>query len=204
METNMKRIAIGLLALLLLGFVYIGISSIKIAWSFRENTRTAEEALNISNEETVRSVIYHTTMTWSSLDAYRNPEIQSQIATGPYLERFGYKFNQEGNGTLDYWSVTKAVTLTNVIVYEFTPTRFRSGACMNTYEERVTPKGEFLEAATYEGICGIYVFVKEQNNWLLIGAFNTTMRDTAARDWHQLPDWLKGIIGDLPDNLPKP
>lgn len=93
METNMKRIAIGLLALLLLGFVYIGISSIKIAWSFRENTRTAEEALNIANEETVRSVIYHTTMTWSSLDAYRNPEIQSQIATGPYLERFGYKFN---------------------------------------------------------------------------------------------------------------
>jgi len=200
----MKRVIISLfvILLLLLGIGYIAISSIQIKRDSLENTRAIEEILRESHEKTAVSAIYRFETTWMSLDAYRNPEVQARVATGPFLEQMRFKQEVGSFNTLEYWQVTKAVTITSVSVYEFTPTKFRTGACVNRNMDRVTPQGVFLESVTHQGVCIIYVFIWEQNNWMLAGAFNTTMRDTAARDWHQLPDWLKEIIGELPSNLP--
>lgn len=200
----MKRYILGLLLFLLVVVGCIGVFRLQSMWSSVKSTRTAEEALTEVYKDTASSAIYRFEMTWSSLEAYRDPQMQAQVATDPFLERVRFKHETDAFNTQDYWQVTKAVTVTSVIVYEYAPTRFKAGACTDKDMERVTPQGVFHESVSFKGICGIYVFIWEQNNWILAGAFNTTMHDTALRDWHQLPDEFKEVIGELPDHLPDP
>jgi hypothetical protein len=48
--------------------------------------------------------------------------------------------------------------------------------------------------------CGVYVFLLENRTWKLQGLFDTTLAHTVLRDWDYAPNWLKEIIGELPDD----
>ena len=60
---------------------------------------------------------------------------------------------------------------------------------------RTVLDGVYMESLPPIKICGIYVFVRDDDIWKLAGFFNTA----DPRDWDYAPDWLKDIIGELPD-----
>jgi hypothetical protein len=82
--------------------------------------------------------------------------------------------------------------------------RFKAGACVKKDLKRVQPDGTFVEDVSLGHHCGIYVFERFEGSWKLAGYFSTSLPySSIKRDWSQLPEWLKEILGDLPENLPQ-
>lgn len=158
-------------------------------------TAEAERVLIVEHGSEVRSQIENFESRWFSLEAHLDPGIQSELATGPYLEYFGNA--RQGASLYDepFWLVTTAAVVGNLRVLEYSPERFKAVACSVETTDKMTTDGVFIESLPPLDICGVYVFVREDDKWKLAGFFNTA----DPRDWNYAPNWLKEIIGDLPN-----
>jgi len=124
----------------------------------------------------------------------------AEVATGPYLE---HSLNKElGGANYDepFWLVITLAEVRKLRVVEYSPERFKAVAAVERRFDRTTTKGEIIESAVPGAICAVYVFVREDQSWKLVGFFVTsgTSREI-ARDWDLSSQWLKDIIGGLPD-----
>lgn len=146
------------------------------------------------HEATVQAQIHNFESRWHSLDAHLNPQVQSEVALGRYLDYFGYaRMNLSAE---PFWIVNTSTVVTKVKVLEFSATHFKATACIKTTDDEITPQGVFIQSLNPLEMCGIYVFEREENTWKLAGYFNTA----DPRDWDYAPQWLKAIIGELPAN----
>lgn len=131
---------------------------------------------------------------WLSEKAHRDPTVQMELATGKYLEYFGYA----GSNIQDepFWLVTDSAKLESMEMMEHDPDRFKAEACVIKSLRKILPDGTLVEnlPPPTSGLCGIYVFVKVENKWKLLGYLNTM----DSRNYEHAPDWLKQIIGEVP------
>lgn len=129
---------------------------------------------------------------WSSERSHRDPAYQAELATGMYLNYMGYaRSNMREQAE---WYVTDAADLESVNLMEYTPVRFKAEACMRTSGRRIRPDGQLLGVFSGIRTCGVYVFVKVEGMWKLLGFLN----DMDPRNHEYAPDWLKEIIGEFP------
>jgi hypothetical protein len=171
----------------------------------REVARESEQQTVATQEREVSGAVSNFELVWHGFPAHLDPQTRADVATGPYLEHMGRIENNANLEEEPYWLVTTAVTPTVIQVYNYEPNRLKAGACLEKKIDKVIPGGEFVGNLSHGEQCGIYVFIRENNLWKLTGFFNTTLPHSAVkRDWIQAPDWLKEIIGDLPEDFPTP
>jgi len=162
-------------------------------------TAAAEAFLTQTYGAEVTSAIEGFESRWFSLDAHVDPAVQSKIATGLYLEYFGYA--RAGAALYDepFWLVTTSAEVKKVRVVEYSPERFKAVASVVRMYNKTTTEGEIIELARSDTVCAVYVFVREDQTWKLAGLFLTGgTSEEVAREWSRAPGWLKEIIGDLP------
>lgn len=166
----------------------------------RQATATTEAILTEEHGTEIRRVIENFEMRWQSLEAHINPGIQAEVATGPFLKCFGYGGHGEAVYDEPFWLVITSAKVKNVRVLEYSPERFKAVASVARTFDKITPEERIIESSSPGGICGIYVFVREDGVWKLAGFFLTDPPpDDVVRDWNDSPDWLKEIIGELPE-----
>jgi len=165
-----------------------------------QGTATAEmeKSLTAIYGVEVRTTIEGFESRWLSLEAHTNPSLQSELATGPYLDYWGYA--RQGPAIYDepVWLVTRSAMVQRLAVLEHTNDRFKAVAHVVIMSDEITPRGVFKQSLAPDSMCGIYVFVREADTWKLTAYFNATDPKYVDRDWNEAPDWLKQIIGDLP------
>jgi hypothetical protein len=167
-------------------------------------TRNAERQLTDIYGPEVEVAIYNFEVARHSLGARKDPGIRAEVATGPYLEFWNRVSDDEGTGEEPMWLVAAHTSITKVLVYEYSPERFKAGACLRKDLKKVRPDGTFVEDVSLGDHCGIYVFERVEGSWKLAGYFFTSLPySSIKRDWSQLPEWLQEILGDLPENLPQ-
>lgn len=161
-------------------------------------TSEAERFLTETYGREVQATIENFESGWLSLETHKNPGIESELATGPYLDYFGLA--RKGQAIYDEpsWLITKSATVTRVRVLEYSPERFKAVAHVIAMIDEITPKGEFKQSLPPNRSCGLYVFAREDGKWKLAAYFNATDLRYVDRDWREAPDWLRQIIGDLP------
>jgi hypothetical protein len=139
--------------------------------------------------------------TWGSLEARRDPGIQSQVATGPFLERMGYADPDDPiYDNAPFWTITESASVQSVHVLEWKRgRRFKAVACVTKQTDEITKEWVFLKSLPPREFRGVYVFVRKDDTWKLSGFFDVTDRDRSWRDWDYAQEWLKEIIRDLPE-----
>jgi hypothetical protein len=163
-------------------------------------TVTAETSLTETHGVEVCDVIENFELQWGSLEAHRNPSVQSELAIGPFLHYWGYARMGEAIYDEPFWLVTTSATVKNVRVIEYSSERFRAVASVARRVDKTTTEGVIIESSLPRGHCEIYVFVRANNTWKLAGSFLTDgPPQDVERDWRDAPDWLKDIIGELPE-----
>lgn len=163
-------------------------------------TATAEAALTATYGSEVSSIIENFELRWYSLEAYVEPSIQSEIATGPYLDHWGYIHLGDIVYNEPSWSVITFADVKRIRVLEYSPERLKAVASVSRVFNDITSEGEIIQSSRPSGLCGVYVFTYENNVWKLAGFFLTDgPPQDVERDWRDAPDWLKDIIGELPD-----
>jgi hypothetical protein len=162
-------------------------------------TKDVEASLTEIHGARVSDAIENFEMRWSSLNAHKNPDIQSEIATGSFLDYFGYA--RQGSALFDepFWLIVKSATVESVRVLDYSPEHFKAVACVTELIDETDTQGVFKEALPPREFRGIYVFVHENDTWKLSGFFDITHPKDSARDWDYASDWLKEIIGDMPE-----
>lgn len=158
-------------------------------------TVAVEQQLLANYGVEVRDQIEYFESRWSSLEAHLIPDIQAELAVGRYLEYYGYARRGEDLYDAPFWLITRSAVVNRIRVLEYDTHHFKAMVCVVKDLEKVTPNGVSLEVLSPLRICGVYVFVREVNNWKLAGFFNTA----DSRDWDYAPEWLKEIIGELPE-----
>lgn len=129
---------------------------------------------------------------WLSEQSHREPAFQAELATGEYLDRLGYANSNVQNEV--EWLVTDAAELESLQLIEYDQQRFKAEACVIKYGRKIRPDSTFLDVFSGIRVCGIYVFVKSENKWKLLGFLNSM----DSRNYEHTPDWLKEIIGEVP------
>ena len=163
---------------------------------FLQATAEVERSLAGAFGVEVRSTIENFASRWSSLDAHLDPSIQSELATGPYLEYYGLARKGTALYEEPFWLITRSAIVVSFRVLEYSAGRFKAVGCVVKLTDETDTAGVFRKSLPAYESCGVYVFVREENTWKLAGFFNTA----DPRDWDYAPDWLKEIIGELPDN----
>ena len=138
----------------------------------------------------VSSVIVNFETLWLSEQSHRVPTFQEELATGEYLNRMGYANSNVENEV--EWLVTDSAELESLRLIEYSQQRFKAEACIIKSGRRIRPNGDFIGLFSNVRVCGIYVFVKIEHNWKLLGFLNSM----DPRNYEHTPDWLKEIIGD--------
>jgi len=138
------------------------------------------------------SVIVDFETLWLSEQSHREPAFQAELATGEYLDRLGYA-NSNVQSEVE-WLVTDAAELESLQLIEYNQQRFKAEACVITSGRKIRPDGTFLGLFSDVRVCGIYVFVKTENKWKLLGFLN----NMDPRNYEHTPDWLREIIGEVP------
>jgi hypothetical protein len=165
--------------------------------SFSTNTPTTTPTKITFTENEIReasTVIVDFETLWLSEQSHRDPVFQAELATGEYLDRLGYA-NSNVQSEVE-WLVTGAAKLESLQLIEYNQQRFKAEACVITSGRKIRPDGTFLGLFSDVRVCGIYVFVKTENKWKLLGFLN----NMDPRDYEHTPDWLKEIIGEVPQN----
>lgn len=164
------------------------------------NLHAGDASLTESHEEEARLAIENFELRWYSLEAHKEPSIQSEVATDPYLHYVGYA--REGKAIYDEpsWLIIKSVVIDGLTVLEYTDNRLKITAHIVRQIDEITPQGELRQSLPAVKSCGVYVFVRESNAWKLAGLFDMTNINNVLRDWRDAPDWLHQIIGDLPQS----
>jgi hypothetical protein len=163
-------------------------------------TKETETQLTETYGAEVRSVIERFELQWGSLEAHTDPSIQSQVATGPYLEYFGYARLSEAIYAQPFWLITTSASVEKVRVLEYGPVRLKAIAGVVREVAEVTTGGEPKQSRGTLRICGIYVFAREDTIWKLVGFFRIIGDpEEVTSTWEDSAPWLKDIIGGLPD-----
>jgi hypothetical protein len=166
----------------------IGACSNQDATSARVSaTRTAEEGLTNTYGIEVSRVIENFETSWFTLAAHRNPNIQSELATGPYLDYFGFSRAGDALEAEPYWLAVRSATIKDLRVVEYTSARFKAVACLDILDDKRTVEGELIEILPMREECRVYVFINAESSWKLATAFNTSAPDDVVRDWDQAP-----------------
>lgn len=155
-----------------------------------ESTTGTPYAENVIRE--VSNVILNFEMLWLSEKSHRDPIFQAELATGEYLDRLSY-INSNVQNEVE-WFVTDMAELASLRLIEYDQQRFRAEACVTTSGRKIHPNGDLLGLFSDVRVCGIYVFVKIENIWKLLGFLN----NMDPRNYEHAPDWLKEIIGEIP------
>lgn len=194
-----QKFSLRKLTLLMLLLVFLWVF---VEWQRSQNeqrlTRETERRLTVASGEEVKSAIQHFQMNWRSLEAHTNPDVQANIATGLYLEQYGYARLGKSIYNERSWSVTVKAFVDNVRVLEYTPEQFKATACATRDFNEVTRDGNLVESANQARsitTCGVYVFRRQNKTWKLIAYFNTADGD----HWEYAPEWLRELIGELPE-----
>jgi hypothetical protein len=159
-------------------------------------TATAEALLTEMHEEEARGAIENFELKRYSLEAHKDPSIQSQVVTGPYLNLgWGEEVYDE-----PFWLVVTSADVEGIQVLEYNPERLKAVAFVDRTLDKTTTDEVVLESSLPAGRCGVYVFLREDNTWKLAGFFVLMgTPQEIERDWNYAPDWLKETIGELPD-----
>lgn len=129
---------------------------------------------------------------WLSEQSHKTPAFQEELATGEYLNRMGYANSNVENEV--EWLVTDSAELESLQLIEYSQERFKAEACVITSGRKIRPNGDFIGLFSNIRVCGIYVFVKVEHKWKLLGFLN----NMDPRNYEHAPDWLKEIIGEFP------
>lgn len=151
-------------------------------------TEAAErQALTRAHGDEVKSAIerYHTI--WLSREAFLNPTLQYEVATEQWTNDVGLHAAEDP----PTGAMATSAAVSEVNVFEYTPTRFKAWAHATVTFDEVSLQGEVLRTwmAHYRGT---YVFLKSDGKWRL-GAF------LADEDWRGLehaPEWMRQLIGE--------
>jgi hypothetical protein len=163
-------------------------------------TATAEAALTVTYGPEVSSIIENFEMQWRSFEAHVDPSVQSELATGPFLDYWGYARRGEAIYDEPFWSVITFADVEHIRVLEYGPKYSKAVASVSRVFNDVTPEGKIIRSSRPGGRCGIYVFTHKDSAWKLAGFFLTDgPPQDVERDWRDAPDWLKDIIGELPE-----
>jgi hypothetical protein len=163
-------------------------------------TATAEMALTATYGSEVSNVIENFELQWYSFEAHVDPTIQSELATGAYLDYWGYARKGEAIYDEPSWSIITFADVNYIRVLEYSSKRFKAVASVSRVFNDITPEGKVIQSLRPGGHCGIYVFTYEDDVWKLVGFFLTEgPPQDVERDWRNAPDWLKDPIGDLPE-----
>ena len=186
-----------ILSFLLILCVALGpLNDLRIKKESLRATAEAEAILTDAHGKEVRDVIENFELQWHSLEAYTDPNIQSGVATGQYLECYS---NARGGISERPVLYTVSASVENVRVIEYSPQRFKAVADVIREMARAVPGGEILGVESSIQTCGVYVFVREDNIWKLLGFFNVGLPyNDVAYAWDYAPAWEKEIIGELP------
>jgi len=162
----------------------------------RQATVTAEALSTEMHEAEVRSAIENFELRWYSLEAHKNPSIQSQLVAEPHLNLgWGEEVYDE-----PFWLVITSAKVEEIQVLEYSLERFKAVAFVARTFDKTTTEGTIIESLLPSGRCGVYVFVHEDSSWKLAGLFVLMgTPQEIERDWNYAPDWLKETIGELPD-----
>lgn len=166
-----------------------------------EATVEAERALTQAHGDEVREVIEQYNARVGGFDTAKDPSLLSELATGPYLEYL--RDAGESLSDAPSWYVTSSVHVEGVRVLEYTPDRFRAIGCGVLQIDRVTSTGQVMKTLPPSEFWAIFVFVREDGAWKAVAALDTIIRDTFARDWEYVPDWMKDELGDVPSDMYK-
>jgi hypothetical protein len=140
----------------------------------------------------VSSVIADFESLWLSEQSHKDPAFQAELATGEYLDHLGY-VNAHIESEVEWW-VTNAAELKSLQLIEYEQQRFKAEACVLKSGRKIRPNGDFIGLFSDVRVCGIYVFVKPENKWKLLGFLN----NMDSRSYERTPDWLREIIGEIP------
>jgi hypothetical protein len=164
----------------------------------KQATAEAESNLATAYGVEVQGTIENFESKWLSLDAHKDPDIQSRLATGPYLDYWGYM--RMGKAIYDepLWLIAKSATVRSFRVLEYTPDRFKVVAWTIRHFDEVTPQGEFKRSLPPDESCRVYVFAHANNTWQLVSLFDMTNPNDVERDWANEPEWSKQLIGSPP------
>ncbi len=162
-----------------------------------ESTIEAERQLTAQHGQEVSRLIIDFERKAGSLDRHYNNDMLTEITTGPFLEYLA-RFEPEKES---YWLITTNVQIEHIRVLEYSPNRIKAVACMmREIEERTAITGEWIKSYSPNEICVLYVFSLENKVWKVAAVFNTTDPTKIDRDWTYAPDWLREVIGELPDD----
>lgn len=145
--------------------------------------------LTSEHGEEARQAIQTYEQTWLNKDVMQNPALQNEVATQQWTEHMGVQEPSRGG------LVTTSATITAVSVIEYSPERLKSAACRTIKFDELTREGQFMRSGEFSQ-CGTYVFWKLDETWKLAGYFN----DADRRYWDHAPQWLRDVMGELPDN----
>lgn len=170
-----------------------------------QTTATAEieASLTIQHGAEVRAAIENFEKNWLSLEAHTNPNIQSEFATGPYLDYWGNARQGDKIYSQPSWLITRSATVTYLRVIEYAPERFKAVANVEQVTDEITPRGEFIKSLPRIEFCRLYLFVEAGSTWKVADLFDMTIERDIERDWENELAWEKKflgqqIMGDLP------
>jgi hypothetical protein len=147
----------------------------------------------------VRAAIEDFEFVWGSLIAHQEPSVQSDVATGRYLELKGY--DVDVLRTEPFWLVVTSAEVVSLRVTSYSSDRFKAVATTVRTIDKVLPDGRVVDTSVPNNpVCAVYVFIQAEGKWKLVGRGLTFgPPDEVARDWERyLPDWHKEILGEIP------
>lgn len=189
-----RNVTLFLVALLLTGCVGVLPEQMKA-------TEEAKKNLTITYGEEVQSIIENFQVKWQSLDAHKDPSIQANLATGPYLDYWGY--TRMGKAIYDepFWLITRSADIRNLQVLEYGSEKIKAIARVIKLSDKMTPAEKLIQTNLSSESCSVYVFVREDSFWKLAAGFDMTRPQDVESDWTREPDWSKQLIGDLPRDV---
>lgn len=135
-----------------------------------------------------------------SLEAYKNPDIQSQVETEQMIAYAGILRTQDPNDPK--WYITTSSAVKKVKVLEYDAVHFKAIACVKQDWATVNQDGTLLESYPNEMERVVYVFLREQAQWKNAAYMNIRDLDEAALAWKEnAPDWEKELMGELPHDI---
>jgi hypothetical protein len=163
-------------------------------------TKEAERELTRSYGIEIRSAIelYH--IRAGTFGFYRNPDELSIVVTEPYLDRL---LSTEGYTTKEYLTATRQISISDVRVLDYTPTRFIAISCGVLYEDKITLEGKYIESLPPQKFENIYVFIRVNERWKLLVAYDFRDPQSIIRDLEHAIGWEKEYSGDLIDYFPR-
>lgn len=157
-------------------------------------TLTVVSTLTATYDAEARSAIEDYHRISGSLNARLNPEIYTQVATGPHLERLLSFDIPEGD---DPVYIVTGIELIEVRVLEYDEAHMKVVGCGTRYNGQTTVQGELVSSTRSTQFNVIYVFLWEDETWKLATGYTLIDRDAIRRDWAYVSEWEREAIGDI-------